>query len=179
MVIAGLFGVFIEEQKIPYPMKFVLIAVLICLPAVVAPQQTWLRAIPDVADSQEVDLSSITAQGEEWVGWTRSDRLVAREFPPGTKIEPGSTHYLRMAVRCKQDGMAVRVVSTKLVGPSGSVEFESSRNLDSTYQPMERMEYRASAPGLICAAALAQKHGKKLPWPMKKSEFRSFIDSTR
>ncbi|MEY4561953.1 MAG: hypothetical protein RLZZ618_1230 [Pseudomonadota bacterium] len=158
-------------------MKRILIAVLACLPALASSQQGWTRTIPDQSDSQEVDLSSITSQGDEWSAWTRSRFVIAREFPAGTKIESGSVHHLKLAVRCKPEGMSFRALSTKLVGPNGNVGFEASKDLDKTYPPIDGMEYGASAPGLICAAALAQKNGRKMPWPMKKSEHRSFVNS--
>jgi hypothetical protein len=158
-------------------MKRKLIAILALLPALASSQQGWVRTIPDQADSQEVDLSSIAAQGEGWTAWTRSSLVTASEFPKDVKIEPGSVHHLKMAVRCNSEGVSVRALSTKLVSANGSVVFEASKGLDATYPPVDRIEYGASAPGLICAAALAQKHGRKMPWPMKKSEHHSFVNS--
>lgn len=134
-----------------------------------------MKTVPDQEKSQEVDIGSIAAQKGEWVAWTRSYYIASNEVPSGISLESGTVQYLKMAVSCLVDSVSARILEVRLVNPNGKVAYESKQEMDTIYSRVDGLEYGQSAPGLICAAALAKQKGKSLPWPMRKSEHRDFV----
>ncbi|MGB4811939.1 MAG: hypothetical protein WBP13_05610 [Methylophilaceae bacterium] len=133
--------------------------------------------MPDQEKSQEVDLASIVLVEGEWVAWVRSFYITEFEVPEGTQLAAGSVQHLKMAAKCKPDFASIRVAEAYFESPSGERTHTPSDAIESVYPSTDGIEYAANTPGLLCASALAQKHGEPLPWPMSKSEHRAFIRS--
>ena len=135
-------------------------------------EQTWLRVVPDLQSSQQVDVTSVVAHKDGWAAWTRTSHIARSHLPEGVAVPTGSHLHVRMHVTCGQWSADVRFLESRVVDPAGGPGADA-------FPPAGGIPYGHNTVSMVCAAATAKCNHDELEWPVPEKSTLYFIPSCK
>lgn len=138
-----------------------------------ASESNWVHVIPDISDSQEVDLASVNLSNIGWEAWTRTTLISDSERPSDVTLPENALLHVKMQVICSEESITAKFLTADFRLPKGEViyQFPADAANEINFPTREGISYGKNTPSFICAAAAAKCSNAVFNWPLPRKTY--------